>query len=265
MLTELGLYRLFGENPENTWRFMRWWLPVVLRPLVRGAGYGLERLPATGGAVLAVNHFSAIDPPFIGIFSRRTIYYMAKVELLETPLVGEILRWIGGFGVRRGEGDRDALRVARWLVAHGHVVGMFVEGTRQRLGYPGPAHPGAAMVALQERVPVVPCGIDTFRWSFRNRRPCACVFGHPLDLSDLPANGRGYRQATAIIEAEIARLWRLAAEAVARGFPPELSDGTKRQLPPRGGNGYPVLHAPAWPAEPWAAGPLGPVFPGRGR
>ncbi|MER3487312.1 MAG: 1-acyl-sn-glycerol-3-phosphate acyltransferase, partial [Chloroflexota bacterium] len=111
-------------------------MPVLVRALAPSYGYGLERLPARGGCVLAVNHLSAIDPPLVGAYSRRTIYYMAKIELLEIPVAGEILRWMGTFAVRRGEGDRDALRVARWLVAHGHVVGMFVEGTRQRLGHP---------------------------------------------------------------------------------------------------------------------------------
>ncbi len=265
MLTELGLYRLWDENPEKAWAFARYWLPILVQAVAPCYGYGLERLPAKGGCVLAVNHLSAIDPLVLGVFSRRTIYYMAKAELLEIPMVSEILRWMGAFAVRRGEGDRDALRVARWLVAHGHAVGMFVEGTRQRLGYPGSAQVGAAMVAMQEQVPLVPCGLDTFRWSFRNRRACACVFGHPLDLSGLPRNGRGYKEATAMVEREVHRVWWLAAQAVADGFPEELADGAKRARPPRAGNGYPVVDAPAWPSEEWARGPLGPVFPGRPR
>jgi 1-acyl-sn-glycerol-3-phosphate acyltransferase len=265
VLTEAGLYRLWDESPEKAWAFARYWLPPLVRVLAPGCGYGLERIPARGGGVLAVNHFSAIDPPFVGAFSRRAIYYMAKVELLELPLLGEVLRWMGAFAVRRGESDRSALRVARWLVAHGHLVGMFMEGTRQKLGYPGPAQPGAAMIALQEGVPIIPCGIDTFGWSLRRRRQCACVFGRPLDLSGLPRSGRGYKEATALVEAEILRLWRLAAQAVADGFPDELADGSRRQPPPRGGNDCPVLDAPAWPDAPWAEGPLGPVFPGRAR
>jgi len=265
MLTELGLYRLWDENPEKTWRFVRYWLPAIVRSLAPSCGYGLERMPGAGGAVLAANHFSAIDPPLIGVFSRRTLYYMAKIELLDTPVVGEVLRWLGAFAVRRGEGDRDAIRVARWLVREGHVVGMFMEGTRQKLGHPGPAHPGAVMIALQEGTPIIPCGIDTFGWSLANRRRCACVFGEPLDLSGLPRSGRGYKEGAEILEREILRLWRLAAEAVADGFPPELRDGTKRGRAPGGGDDRLALDGPPWPDEPWAAGPLGPVYPGRTR
>ena len=99
-------------------------------------------MPLTGGAVLAANHLSAIDPPAIGVYSTRAIRYMTKVELLQLPLAGEFLRMTGTFAVRRGEGDRDSLRVARWLAREGHVVGMFMEGTRQKFGYPGPAHSG---------------------------------------------------------------------------------------------------------------------------
>ena len=225
--------------------------------------YGSDRVPRAGGAVIAANHFEAVDPVLIGIHSVRAIYYMAKIELLSTPLIGEILRWGGTFAVRRGASDRDAIRVARWVVNEGHMVGVFMEGTRQALGYPGPAHPGAAMIAMQEQVPVVPVGVDTFRWSIRNRRPCAVVWGEPLLLDGLPRTGKGYREGTALLEAEVTRLWRIATEAVALGFPLELPDGSQRSrsLPPRSASVATGLRA--WPDEPWAKCPLGPVYRGR--
>ena len=263
MLTELGLYKLWREDPERAQIFARVWLPTVIRLLAPSYAYGLDRMPATGGLVVAVNHFSTLDPAFVGHFSKRALYFMAKVELLEVPLAGEILRWIGSFAVRRGEGDRDSIRVARWLIQEGHVVGMFMEGTRQRFGYPGPGHPGAAMLAIREGVPVVPCGIDTFRWSLRNPRPCSIVWGDPIDLGGLGANARGYREGAEIIGAEILRLWRQAAEAVMNGFPAGLPDGTPRERAPRFWEAVPVRGARPWPAESWAEVPLGPVWPGR--
>jgi hypothetical protein len=108
------------------------------------------------------------------------------------------------------------------------MVGIFVEGTRQRLGYPGRVLPGATMIALQENVPVVPCGVYSFGWSPRNRMPCAVVWGDPIDLSGLPRSGRGYKRAAELVGAEILRLWRLAAEAVGVGLPEELPDGSRR-------------------------------------
>ena len=165
MLTELGLYKLLGENPNRTWRFALPWVTPITNAIAPSWGYGHERVPLTGGAVIASNHLSEVDPAMVGIHCRRTMYYMAKIELLSVPIAGEFLRWTGTFAVRRGEGDRDSMRMARWVVREGHAVGMFMEGTRQPFGYPGPMHAGAAMVAIQEGVPVVPCGLYTFGWS----------------------------------------------------------------------------------------------------
>lgn len=261
MLFRLGLYNVFRRDPVRAWQFMRVWLPGVIRVLAPSAGYGVSRMPETGGAVLAANHLSALDPPCVGVYSRRAIRYMTKVELLDTPIVGDLLRMSGAFAVRRGEGDRDSLRVARWVVREGSVVGMFMEGTRQKLGYPGPAHAGAAMVAIQEGVPVVPVGIDAFGWSLRNPRPFAVAIGEPMDLSAFPSNGRGYKEAAGIVEAEMVRLWRLSAQAVADGLPDRLRDGTPREPAVRVRDGEHPAGLPTWPTEAWAEGPLGPVYP----
>ena len=262
MLSELGLYRRCREDPEVAWRGLSSWLPQVVRVLAPTKGYGTDRLPATGGAVVVANHLNGADPLFVGAHARRTIYFLAKAELLDIPAVGGLLRWVGAFGVRRGEGDRDALRVARWLVREGHVVGFFAEGTRQRLGYPGAVLPGAAMVAIHEGVPVVPCGVDTFRWGPANRRPCAIVWGDPLELGHLPTTGVGYRQASALIERRLHPLWRTAAQAASAGLPARLPDGAKGLAPLRGSERAWADSGRAWPNEPWAWRPLGRVHGG---
>jgi 1-acyl-sn-glycerol-3-phosphate acyltransferase len=259
MLTRLGLYKLMGESPERAWPLARRVATPITNLLAPNWGYGHERMPATGAAVVAVNHFSAIDPAIVGVHSRRTLYFMAKIELLSVPVAGELLRWTGAFAVRRGEGDRDSIRVARWAAREGHVVGMFMEGTRQQLGYPGPMHPGAAMVAIQEDVPVVPCGVDTFGWTPRNRRPCCVVWGEPLKL-DLPRTGKGYKEGATLLEEQVTQLWRIAARAVADGFPIELPDGSRRARAYRSREGLTYPELPTWPDEDWAAGPLGPVY-----
>jgi 1-acyl-sn-glycerol-3-phosphate acyltransferase len=259
MLTELGLYKLLDENPERTWPVARGLVIPIARVIVPSWGYGHERIPVDGAAVVASNHFSEVDPVVVGLHSTRTLYYMAKIELLSIPIAGEILRWTGAFAVRRGEGDRDALRVARWAVHNGHVAGIFAEGTRQQFGYPGPMHPGAAMLAIQEGVPLVPCGVDSFGWSLKNRRMCAIVWGGPVTL-DFPRTGKGYKEGTAIVEELVTGLWRQAAQAVADGFPETIEGGLtrRRELPPSDTYIYPEL--PAWPKEEWAATPLGPVY-----
>jgi 1-acyl-sn-glycerol-3-phosphate acyltransferase len=228
-LTRLGIPKLWREDPEILWVPLRWAVAPWVFLLAPGSrGYGLDRVPLWGGGVVAANHLAALDHPLIGIFSPRTIFYMAKAELIAMPVVGEALNWTGAFPVRRGEGDREALREARRLVREGHFVGVHVEGTRQRLGYPGPVKIGGMMIAMQEGVPVIPCAVETFRWSPTNRRACSIIWGEPISLEGLRRNRAGYEEAMEMVRAEIVRLWRQAAEAVVAGLPAELPDGTKR-------------------------------------
>jgi 1-acyl-sn-glycerol-3-phosphate acyltransferase len=234
--TRLGIPWLWGADVEKGWIFMRFnAVPITTMLLAPGSyAYGVCRLPRSGGAVLAVNHLSALDPPLVGSFSNRAIWYMTKSELLDVPVIGEALSWTGAFPVRRGEGDRESLRKARELVRLGHIVGVFVEGTRQRLGYPAEEiHAGALTIAIKEGVPVIPCGVESFGWSLKNRRACCVVYGQPLSFEGIQANGRGYKRAATIVRLEILRLWRQAAQAVANGFPAELVDGTRRESWPR--------------------------------
>jgi len=210
-----------------------WWLgrrvvPLFTRLFAPAAAYGVDRVPPEGGAVVAANHFSGIDHPLIGVLSPRPLHFLAKAELLEIPGLGWLLESLGVFGVRRGEGDREALRRAREIVRDGGLVCVHVEGTRQRLGHPGPIHPGGLMIAMQEGVPVIPLGLDTFQWSVRHRRKCAVVWGDPIDVSDLPRNRKGYAEAADRVGAEIVRLWREAVAACEAGLPPELPDGARR-------------------------------------
>ena len=234
LLTRLGVPKLWREDQEVLWRFMRRTIAPVTLWLAPAAGYGLDRVPLEGGAVVAANHFSGIDHPLIGAFSPRPVIFLAKAELLRIPVVGEALTWTAAIFVRRGEADREALRAARAVVRDGRLVCVHVEGTRQRLGYPGRVHTGGLMIAMQEAVPVVPCAVDTFRWSPTNRRLCAVVWGEPIDLADLPRNRSGYAEEAARVGAELVRLWRLAAEAAAAGLPPTLPDGAARsgRVPP---------------------------------
>jgi 1-acyl-sn-glycerol-3-phosphate acyltransferase len=233
-LTKLGIPKLWREDPEIVWFPLRWgvaaYMEAVLAPGSRG--YGLDRVPMEGGFVVAANHLAAIDHTLIGVNSPRAIFYMAKAELLAMPVIGELLTWTGCFPVRRGEADREALREARRLVREGHVVGIHVEGTRQRLGYPGQAKIGGMMIAMQEGVPIVPCGVETFKWSAKhNHRACAVVWGDPISVEGFSRDRAGYEALTEQVTKEITRLWRLAGEAVIEGFPRELSDGAKRFLP----------------------------------
>ena len=193
---------------DVVWAIGRIYIGWPVRLFTRARALGLENVPKTGGAVYAVNHLHWIDIPLIGLLSPRTVYFVAKAEAANYPVVGAFLRLHGAIAIHRGESDREAVRRMRDEARAGHVVGLFVEGTRQKTGRPGVAQPGAAMVGMQEGVPIIPVAIyGTQFWKPGNFRRCTVMFGEPLRFDDLPKNGKGYREATAVIERRIHELF----------------------------------------------------------
>ena len=205
---------------DVAWRVGRLTIGSLVRAFAPLRVYGNEDVPREGGLVLAFNHFSWIDPPVFGHACPRTIYFLAKVEAHRVPGLGQLIRAFGTISVRRGESDREAVRLMRETVREGHALGLFAEGTRQRGGVPGKVQPGAAMAALQEDVPVVPAAIHgTQSWRVGNWHPVSVVWGKPMRFDGLPASGKGYREASAEIEREIHRLWRWLVELHEAGRP----------------------------------------------
>jgi 1-acyl-sn-glycerol-3-phosphate acyltransferase len=208
------------NRTDLIWTIGRSTLGAVLRAVAPLRVYGSERVPATGGVVLALNHFSWLDPPAFGAACPRNVRYMAKIELHRVKLIGPFIRSFGAFSVRRGESDREAVRLMRQCVQDGDALGLFVEGTRQRSGVPGDVQHGAAMVALQERVPIVPAAIHGSQfWKLGNFEPVSVAWGRPLLFDGLPATGKGYREASVEIQREIHGLWRFLVDAHALGRP----------------------------------------------
>jgi 1-acyl-sn-glycerol-3-phosphate acyltransferase len=209
---------------DVVWQSGRVWIGGPIRAITKARFYGIEHIPAAGGLVLASNHFSWLDPPLVGASCPRRIQFVAKIEAHRMPGLGQLIRAHGTLAIRRGESDRDAVRRMRAVVAEGGVLGMFAEGTRQRTGVPGPVQPGAAMVALQEDVPVVPIAIHgTQHWTPRNLAPCSVAYGTPISFAGLPRGGKGYREASDRIEQEIRRLWDWLVEIHAQGRPKGLT------------------------------------------
>jgi 1-acyl-sn-glycerol-3-phosphate acyltransferase len=205
---------------DLAWRASRLWLAPISLAATRGRGYGLERIPLTGGCVLAFNHLAWIDIPLVGGLSPRNLNYVAKIETGSDAGLGRFINWHGVIAVRRGESDREAVRLMRQAAHDGRALGVFVEGTRQKSGFPGVAQPGAAMVAIQENVPIVPVGIyGTQFWRVGNFAPCSIAVGEPFRLDGLPKGGRGYKEGSVEIERRIRRLFDWLAGVHARGRP----------------------------------------------
>ena len=192
---------------EPAWAVGRLTIGSLVRLLTPLRNYGPERVPRTGGVVLAFNHFHWVDPPVFGLLSPRSMNFVAKVEAHRIPGLGQLIRAFGTISVRRGESDREAVRQMREAVREGRALGLFVEGTRQLSGVPGQVQPGAAMVALQERVPIVPAAIyGSLEWTPGNYHPISVAWGEPLRFDDLPKGGKGYREASDHVQAKLQEL-----------------------------------------------------------
>jgi len=172
----------------------------ILHTVFRYRATGKEHLPPTGGFVLAAGHHSNFDPwPLaLSLWPGRFLRFMAKSELFWPPL-GWAIAGAGGFKVRRGQADEEAMRTALSLAREGYVVAMFPEGTRRSKGLrktrEAQAHTGAARIALEANVPLVPAGIAGTD-GLRRLARLKVRYGAPIPLDDLAGNPDAPRLAT---------------------------------------------------------------------
>jgi 1-acyl-sn-glycerol-3-phosphate acyltransferase len=159
-----------------------------VRIVFRYRAVGRANLPASGGYVVAAGHVSNLDPwPLaLDLWPKRFLRFMAKSELFWFPL-GPIIAGCGAFKVRRGRADREAIDTAVQLARDGHVIAMFPEGTRRRKGLrkkrEAQAHSGAARIAIEAGVPLVPAGIRGTN-GLRRLERWRVSYGAPVEVSD---------------------------------------------------------------------------------
>jgi 1-acyl-sn-glycerol-3-phosphate acyltransferase len=200
------------EAPRPSWLYfviaaVSW---PVLKTVFRHQATGVENVPRAGGFVLAANHLSNFDPWPLGIpiFPQRFLRFMAKSELFWFPL-SAIARAGGAFPVRRGERDEGAIATAVDLCREGHAVVMFPEGTRRRKGmrkkHEARWRTGAARIALEAGVPLVPAGVaGTDRLA--RLGPRRVRSGTPVELGDLAGDDDAARVATERLQAAVEEL-----------------------------------------------------------
>lgn len=178
----------------------------LAKPLVRLRIEGLDSVPAQGPVLVAANHVHNADPVLLATAFPRVLYFMAKRELFGNAVLGELIRWAGAFPVDRGKADRAAIRHAEALLADGHAVAMFPEGTRSRTGRLGAGQPGAGLILLRSGVPLLPAAI-TGTERLPGGPGATIRFGVPRTI--VPASGSARmtpQEATERIMAAIAEL-----------------------------------------------------------
>jgi 1-acyl-sn-glycerol-3-phosphate acyltransferase len=161
---------------------------------------GQEHVPA-GGAVLAGNHVSNMDPVLLWCASPRPCRFMSKAEAWRGGATAWGLPRLWSFPVERGEADRTAIARATRFVAAGQLVGIFPEGTRAGAdGTRAEAQGGAAFIALRAGVPIVPVAfVGTEKVLPRGRRVprlhrVTIAYGEPIETATfMPEAGRKER------------------------------------------------------------------------
>jgi len=132
---------------------------ALLRPLLPLRLIGEEIVPCDGPLLVASNHLSNADPIILEAAFPRPLFFLGKAELFRNPVFRRILQRFGGIPVERGTPDRAALRRARGVLEQGIALGIYPEGVRSKTIALLKGLPGAGLIALQARAPVLPVAI----------------------------------------------------------------------------------------------------------
>lgn len=179
------------------------WLGSIVRPvgrllvsvLFRVRQHDRMQVPTEGGAILAGNHRSYMDPVILWCVAPRFVHFMAKEELFK-GFIGWALPRLWAFPVDRAGADRVAITQATSFLEAGDLVGIFPEGTRGSEDSMGGAHGGAAFIAIRTGVPVVPVAFvgTEHVWPRGQRLPklrrVTIRYGRPIMPEDFPSGSR---------------------------------------------------------------------------
>ncbi len=222
----------------------------VLRPVVRPEAFpyarfdiaGVEHVPGRGPALLAANHRSYFDVVALALVASRIgrpVRFLAKREVFDAPVVGQLARALGGIPVDRGSRSDAPLREARRALEAGEVVVILPQGTIPRgRDFFEPelkGKTGTARLAAMTGAPVVPVGIwgSEHVWPRSSRLPNVTNLLHPpqvrvrvgsavaLGLADAASDTERIMDAvSALLPPEAHQHHEPTAQELARTFPP---------------------------------------------
>ncbi|GLV57554.1 1-acyl-sn-glycerol-3-phosphate acyltransferase [Dictyobacter sp. S3.2.2.5] len=154
---EKNLYEPYS-TPRVLYEAIRFIAKAVFFLVARVHLRGRYNVPKKGPYIIAANHLSWTDIPLVPAYVPGKVVYMAKEESFYSKM-GWLVRFLGAFPVKRGEGDRQAIRAAQEQLKQKKVFIIFPEGTRSKTHTLGKAHAGLGMIALRSGVPVIPVAI----------------------------------------------------------------------------------------------------------
>lgn len=159
---------------------------------------GRQHIPPRGGVLIAANHLSYLDIPFLGCAIRRRVDFVGRDDLFRLPVLGWLYRLMGGIPIRRRGVSREWLTEAVRRLRAGRVIVIYPEGTRGPGGHRFlEPKPGIGMLITQAGAPVVPALIEGTdkalpRGAWWPRLAAVRVtFGPPVDFRTAAGHGRG--------------------------------------------------------------------------
>lgn len=180
----------------------------IMRLYARYHLYHEERIQDARGCIIAVNHISNFDPPFIGSVVPFEIYYFGKAELFKVRWFGAILKYINVIPVHRGQVTAGSITQASKILTEGHSLLLFPEGTRRGLR----AKPGVGLLALQLQKDIVPIYIrnsDRLWECFTGRCKLTITIGEKIrasSFSEMPKTKESYQAIADLIFNKIQEL-----------------------------------------------------------
>ncbi len=148
---------------------------------------GSENVPINGGAIIAANHVSYLDPPVIGVSLKRRAVFMAREGLFRIPLLG---LFIGAFSlsVKRGKPLPSTIKEIIGRLKQGEVVVIFPEGGRSSDGKIADIKRGIGVITQLAKVPIIPTYLSgtgkalPVGAKFLRLTKITVTFGHPLKI-----------------------------------------------------------------------------------
>jgi 1-acyl-sn-glycerol-3-phosphate acyltransferase len=214
------------HDPGRFYDLLRVSVNVYLRLVFRAVCLDKDKVPATGPAILAPNHFSFVDHFLVGAFIERKVRFMAKSQLFRRPFLDLIISRAGGFPVRRGQHDLDTFVTAESILARGGVIVVYPEGGRSRTGQLADrAKAGIGRLALESGAPVVPVALyGTLRarnWKRMEFPQVFVQYGDSLVFESRPDSSVADQQQVAdTVFASIKNLYASLSERVDAGTQP---------------------------------------------
>ncbi len=187
-----------GFLSKRAWQLLISSIYWTLWGLFKGIGKSLFRLrfigqqhiPAQGRLLIAANHASLLDIPFLGCGVPRRVAFIGRHDLFPVPFLNSLLQHLAWIPIRQDRFDRNGFRHAEALITQGTAVVIFPEGERTETGEVGEGKPGLATLVAKTKCVVLPAYLSgTYEaLPMGSRRikcsPVTVIYGRPIDFSE---------------------------------------------------------------------------------